>query len=88
LHEGQYYDPVMRDMEAMLDSSQECVSGDVFVDLHPYRFVVVGIESEHDLMSNKFGAYGETMANWSGDDIKGFAKIFGYQTSLHRKINS
>ncbi|MFI3315773.1 MAG: argininosuccinate synthase, partial [Rikenellaceae bacterium] len=45
LHEGQYYDPVMRDMEAMLDSSQECVSGDVFVDLHPYRFVVVGIES-------------------------------------------
>ena len=87
LHEGQYYDPVMRDMEAMLESSQKYVSGDVFVELLPYRFEVIGIESNHDLMSNKFGAYGETMANWSGDDVKGFTKIFGLQTSMHHRIN-
>lgn len=87
LHEGQYYDPVMRDMEAMLDKSQRNVSGDVYVDLYPYRFVVVGIESEHDLMSSKFGAYGETMSDWTGDDVRGFGKIFGNQVSIYRKIN-
>ena len=87
LHEGQYYDPVMRDMEAMLESSQKYVSGDVFVELNPYRFEVIGISSAHDLMSSKFGAYGETMANWSGDDVKGFTKIFGLQTSMHHRIN-
>lgn len=87
LHEGQYYDPVMRDMEAMLDKSQRNVSGDVFVELHPYRFVIVGIESEHDLMSSKFGAYGETMSDWTSEDVKGFGKIFGNQTSIYRKIN-
>lgn len=87
LHEGQYYDPVMRDMEAMLAKSQRNVSGDVFVELLPYRFVVVGIESEHDLMSSKFGAYGETMDGWSGEDVRGFGKIFGNQVSIYRKIN-
>lgn len=87
LHEGQYYDPVMRDMEAMLESSQKFVSGDVFVELQPYRFEVIGIASQHDLMSSKFGAYGETMANWSGDDVKGFTKIFGLQTSMYHRIN-
>ena len=87
LHEGQYYDPVMRDMEAMLESSQKYVSGDVFVELQPYRFEVIGIESQHDLMSSKFGAYGETMANWSGEDVKGFTKIFGLQTSMYHRIN-
>lgn len=87
LHEGQYYDPVMRDMEAMLEKSQRNVSGDVFIDLHPYRFVVVGVESDHDLMSSKFGAYGETMSDWSGDDVRGFGKIFGNQTAIYRKIN-
>lgn len=87
LHEGQYYDPVMRDMEAMLEKSQRNVTGDVFVDLHPYRFVIVGIESEHDLMSSKFGAYGETMSDWTGEDLRGFGKIFGNQTAIYRKIN-
>lgn len=87
LHEGQYYDPVMRDMEAVLEKSQRNVTGDVFVDLHPYRFVIVGIESEHDLMSSKFGAYGETMSDWTGEDVRGFGKIFGNQTAIYRKIN-
>lgn len=88
LHEGQYYDPVMRDMEAFLESSQRTVSGDVFVDLYPYRFVVVGIESEHDLMSNRFGAYGEVMSDWTGADVEGFAKIFGLQNVIWHRINN
>ncbi len=87
LHEGQYYDPVMRDMEAMLESSQASVCGDVFVDLYPYRFVVVGVNSRYDLMSNKFGAYGEVMSDWSSDDVKGFGKIFGLQTVIWHKIH-
>ncbi len=87
LHEGQYYDPVMRDLEAMLESSQRYVSGEVFVELHPYRFEVIGIASAHDLMSSKFGAYGETMAHWTGEDVKGFTKIFGLQNAMHHKIN-
>ncbi len=87
LHEGQYYDPVMRDMEAMLEKSQRNVTGDVYVELHPYRFVLVGIRSEHDLMSNKFGAYGETMSDWTSDDVKGFGKIFGNQNRIYYKVN-
>ena len=87
LHEGQYYDPVMRDMEAMLEKSQRYVTGDVFVELHPYRFVMVGVESEHDLMSDKFGAYGETMSDWTSEDVKGFGKMFGNQNTIFYKIN-
>ena len=87
LHEGQYYDPVMRDMEAMLETSQRMVSGDVIIDLHPYRYVIVGVESEHDLMSNKFGAYGEVMSDWSSTDVEGFGKIFGLQNVIWYKIN-
>ena len=88
LHEGQYYDPVMRDMEAMLESSQKYVSGDVIVRLFPYRFQTVGIRSAHDLMNNDFGSYGEIMNNaWTGDDVKGFGKIFGNQTMMYRLVN-
>lgn len=87
LHEGQYYDPVMRDIEAMLSSSQATVSGDVIIELHPYRFVMVGVESKHDLMSSKFGAYGEVMDGWSGDDVKGFGKIFNNQNIIHKAVN-
>lgn len=87
LHEGQYYDPVMRDIEAWLESSQRTVTGDVYVDLYPYRFVVVGIKSDHDLMSNAFGAYGETMSDWTSDDVKGFGKIFGNQNRIWYKVN-
>lgn len=88
LHEGQYYDPVMRDMEAMLESSQASVSGDVYVDLYPYRYVVVGVDSKYDLMSNKFGAYGEVMSDWSNEDVKGFGKIFGLQNVIYHKIHN
>ena len=87
LHEGQYYDPVMRDFEAMLEKSQRTVTGKVFVELHPYRFVVVGVDSPHDLMNTKFGAYGETMNDWTSEDVKGFGKMFGNQNKIYYKVN-
>jgi argininosuccinate synthase len=87
LHEGQMLDPTMRNIEKFLEDSQLTVSGNVYVTLEPYRFTVTGIESPHDLMSSKFGSYGEMNSGWSGDDVKGFAKIFGNQTAIFHKIN-
>lgn len=86
LHEGQYLDPVMRDMEAFLASSQKNVTGDVHVELYPYRFMVTGIESPFDLMSSRFGKYGEMNLGWSGEDVRGFSKIFGNQTMIHHQV--
>jgi argininosuccinate synthase len=86
LHEGQYLDPVMRDIEAFLTNSQQHVTGDVHIQLHPYRFQVVGIESKYDLMSSKFGKYGEMNLGWTGDDVKGFTKIFGNQTAIYHQV--
>ena len=86
LHEGQIMDPVMRDMEAFLQSSQEQVTGDVFVQLMPYRFVIIGIESKNDLMSSRFGKYGEMNTGFTGDDVRGFSKIFGNQTAIYHRV--
>lgn len=88
LHEGQYLDPVMRDMEAFLTSTQQHVTGDVSITLHPYRFVVNGIQSNFDLMSAKFGKYGEMNLGWSGEDVKGFTKIFGNQVSIYHQVKN
>ncbi len=87
LHEGQMLDPTMRNIEKFLEDSQSTVSGRVFVTMEPYRFTVTGIESTHDLMSSRFGSYGEMNTGWTGDDVKGFAKIFGNQTAIFHKIN-
>ena len=86
LHEGQILDPVMRDIEAYLTSSQEQVSGEVFIQLNPYRFQVTGIDSPNDLMSAKFGKYGEMNTGWTGDDVRGFTKIFGNQTMIWNQV--
>jgi argininosuccinate synthase len=86
LHEGQILDPVMRDIEAFFESSQQNVTGNVFVQLLPYRFQIIGIESPYDLMSSKFGKYGEMNTGWSGEDVRGFSKIFGNQTSIYHQI--
>ncbi|TAG11837.1 MAG: argininosuccinate synthase [Sphingobacteriia bacterium] len=88
LHEGQIMDPVMRDIEAFLLHSQEQVTGTVSVQLMPYRFQVIGIESPYDLMSSKFGKYGEMNNGWSGQDVRGFSKIFGNQTAIYHHIKS
>ncbi len=87
LHEGMMLDPTMRNIECFLEDSQKTVSGKVFVTLEPYRFTVTGIESEHDLMNSKFGSYGEMNNGWTGDDVKGFAKIFGNQVGIYHLIN-
>ncbi len=86
LHEGQILDPVMRDIEAFFHNSQENVTGKVFVDLMPYRFQIIGIESAYDLMSSKFGKYGEMNTGWTGDDVRGFSKIFGNQTMIYNAV--
>jgi argininosuccinate synthase len=87
LHEGQLLDPTMRNIEKFLEDTQDTVTGKAFVTLQPYRYTVTGIESPHDLMSSKFGSYGEMNKGWSGDDVKGFAKIFGNQTAIFHKVN-
>ena len=86
LHEGQIMDPAMRDVEAFFESTQQHVTGDVFVELLPYRFVITGIESKYDLMSDKFGSYGEMNNGWSGEDVRGFSKIFGNQSGIYHLI--
>lgn len=86
LHEGQILDPVMRDIEAFLTNSQQQVTGKVFVQLMPYRFQVIGIESPFDLMNSKFGKYGEMNTGFTGEDVRGFSKIFGNQVSIYHKV--
>lgn len=88
MHEGQIMDPVMRDIEAFLQNTQDNVSGEVFVTLMPYRFQVTGISSPYDLMSSKFGKYGEMNTGWSGDDVRGFSKIFGNQTMIWHQVKN
>ncbi|MDQ3844607.1 MAG: argininosuccinate synthase [Bacteroidota bacterium] len=86
LHEGQILDPVMRDIEAFFESSQQQVTGTVFVQLAPYHFHITGVESPYDLMSSRFGKYGEMNTGWSGEDVRGFSKIFGNQTSIYHQV--
>ena len=86
LHEGQILDPVMRDIEAFLTQSQQHVTGEVFVQLNPYYFNVIGIDSQYDLMSSKFGSYGEMNRGWTGEDVRGFSKIFGNQTAIYQQV--
>ena len=88
LHEGQYLDPVMRDIEAYLMSTQQQVTGEVKIQLFPYRFQILGIESANDLMSSKFGKYGEMNLGWTGDDVRGFSKIFGNQTMIYHQVKA
>lgn len=87
LHEGQYMDPAMRDMEAFFESTQQQVTGEVFVTLLPYRFIVEGIVSPHDLMNDAFGSYGEMNRSFTGEDVKGFTKIFGNQSAIYHQVN-
>ncbi len=87
LHEGQLLDPVMRNIEALFTSAQDKVSGKVYLQLKPYHFQISGIESEHDLMNSRFGKYGEMNNGWTGEDVRGFSKIFGNQTVIWSLVN-
>lgn len=88
LHEGHFLDPVMRNFETFLESTQEQVSGEVCVLLQPYRFTLLGITSDHDLMSAKFGSYGEMNKGYTGEDVKGFTRILGNQTAIFHKVKN
>ncbi len=87
VHEGQFLEPVMRNIEKFLTDSQQHVSGQVKVKLEPFRFTVLGIVSDYDLMSSEFGAYGEMNRGWSGDDVKGFSKIFSNQVMIYNQVS-
>jgi argininosuccinate synthase len=88
LHEGQYLEPVMRNIETFLTDTQENVTGKVFVQLHPYRFELLGIESTHDLKNPDYGDYGEMNKGWTAEEAKGFIKLIGQQSKIHRLVNS
>ena len=75
LHESQYLEPVMRDIEAMLESSQRNVNGTVTLELRPYGFSTVGVDSPDDLVKSKLGEYGETQKGWTAEEAKGFIKV-------------
>ncbi|TDQ33289.1 argininosuccinate synthase [Zeaxanthinibacter enoshimensis] len=87
LHEGNYLDEVMRNIEAFLQDTQRNVSGTVSVSLHPYRFELNGINSKHDLMNASFGQYGEMNKAWTAEDAKGFIKILSNQGKIATHVN-
>jgi len=86
LHEAQYLEPVMRDIEQFLQSSQKNVTGTVIVKLRPYGYTLVGVDSTFDLMKTDFGEYGEINRAWSADDVKGFTKILGNQMKIFYNV--
>ena len=87
LHEGQFLDPVMRDVEAFLESSQSTVNGTVHVTLHPHRYTLNGVSSPNDLLGAGFGAYGEMNKGWSGNDVRGFTKILSVPGRIRNAVN-
>ncbi|MCX4259105.1 MAG: argininosuccinate synthase [Muribaculaceae bacterium] len=86
LHEAQYLEPVMRDIEAYLQESQRNVTGRVIIDLKPYHYVIVGVDSPFDLMKTSFGEYGELSRAWTADDVKGFTTILGNQQKIYHDV--
>jgi len=87
LHEGKYFEPVMRDIEGFLTDTQDTVNGQVYLKLYPYRFELEGIDSENDLMNSTFGQYGESNLAWTGEDAKGFTKIFSNADKIYYHVN-
>lgn len=87
LHEAQYFDPVMRNIEKFLEDSQERVTGKVIVKLMPYRFEIEGVESDFDMLNAKFGSYGEESKLWTGEDVKGFTHILANSMFIHRSMD-
>lgn len=83
LHEAQYLEPVMRDIEKMLENSQRNVTGTVEIELRPLSYTLVGVDTPFDLMKTDFGEYGEVNKAWSADDVKGFTKIFSIPMKIY-----
>ncbi|MCB0657541.1 MAG: argininosuccinate synthase [Saprospiraceae bacterium] len=87
LHEAQFLDPVMRNIETFLADTQKYVSGEVRVLLHPYRFECLGVRTPNDLMQTKFGQYGEMNNAWTGEDVKGFTTVLGNASKLYFSLH-
>jgi len=87
LHEAQYMEPVMRDIEKFLENSQKYVTGDVIIELRPYNFVLVGVDTKYDLMNSGFGDYGEKNKAWDSNDVKGFTKIYATPLKIYHAIH-
>ena len=87
LHEAQYMEPVMRDIEKFLDNSQKYVTGNVIIKLQPYSFVLVGVETKNDLMNSGFGDYGEKNKAWTSEDVKGFTKIYSTPLKIYHAVH-
>ena len=87
LHEGNYLDEVMRNIEAFLTDTQKNVTGEVFVSLYPFQFRLDGIKSPNDLMNASFGSYGEMNKGWTADDAKGFIKILSNPGKISNHVN-
>ena len=88
LHEGHFFDPLARDLEAYLQSSQAQVTGEVRLTLHPRAMVVEGVRSQHSLMDAKVASYGEANHMWTGAEAAGFAKVYGVAQTLALKVKS
>lgn len=86
LHEAQYQEPVMRNIEKFLEDTQTHICGKVFIKLYPYNFDVIGIDSKYDMMQAKFAQYGEMNTAFSGEDVKGFTKILSNQIKLYNSV--
>lgn len=87
LHEAQYMEAVMRDIEKFLDNSQEYVTGDVILKLQPYSFVLIGVETKNDLMNSGFGDYGEKNKAWTSEDVVGFTKIYSTPLKIYHAVH-
>lgn len=87
LHEGHYWDPVMRDIESYLENSQRTVTGTVFCRLHPYRYEILGVKSTFDLLENEYGSYGEQNKGWSDKDSQGFIKLQAMANKIFHQVN-
>lgn len=86
VHEGQFLEPVLRNVEKFLEDTQQHVTGEVIVKLEPYRFTLQGIRSTFDLMSSEFGSYGEMNKGYTGEDVKGFSKMLSNQVMIYNKV--
>jgi argininosuccinate synthase len=87
MHEAQYLEPVMRNIEGFLDDTQKYVTGDVDVELRPYHFAVLGCTSDYDLMNSQFGEYGEINKSLTGQDIVGFTKVIANPLKIYYNIH-
>ena len=88
VHEGQFLEPVLRNVERFLEDTQDHVGGEVIVKLEPYRFTLQGIKSKFDLMASEFGTYGEMHKGFSGEDVKGFSKMLSNQVMIYNKVKA